>query len=143
MGTIMNTTTPLSFNSIDFETPDIKPTMPVPGLRLLCQHCQRPILISDHVYLDVANKRASWKGVDIGLTTGEYRILEFLVERSPHFCTYQELYDRLRGVAGFHVGDTNANVRSLVKRIRKKFLKLDPEFKCIANFISFGYRWVV
>jgi hypothetical protein len=95
MGTIMNTTTPLSFNSIDFETPDIKPTMPVPGLRLLCQHCQRPILISDHVYLDVANKRASWKGVDIGLTTG------------------------------------------------KKFLKLDPEFKCIANFISFGYRWVV
>ncbi len=34
-----------------------------------------------------------------------------------------------------------ANVRSFIKRIRKKFRDADPEFEEIDNYPGFGYRW--
>ena len=33
------------------------------------------------------------------------------------------------------------NVRSTMKRIRKKFLALDPAFAEIENFAAIGYAW--
>src|SRR5438874_715687 len=41
-----------------------------------------------------------------------------------------------RGAIGFLV-----NVRSAMKRIRKKFLALDPAFAEIENFAAVGYAW--
>jgi two-component system response regulator ChvI len=32
-------------------------------------------------------------------------------------------------------------VRSFIKRIRKKFREVDPEFDHIENYPGFGYRW--
>ena len=34
-----------------------------------------------------------------------------------------------------------ANVRSIIKRIRKKFLQCDETFAEIENFAGLGYRW--
>ena len=35
-----------------------------------------------------------------------------------------------------------ANVRTFIKRIRKKFRECDPEFDGIENYAGFGYRWI-
>ncbi|HEY1430871.1 MAG TPA: DNA-binding response regulator, partial [Stellaceae bacterium] len=34
-----------------------------------------------------------------------------------------------------------ANVRTFIKRIRKKFRDVDPGFDHIENYAGFGYRW--
>ena len=35
-----------------------------------------------------------------------------------------------------------ANVRTFIKRIRKKFRDVDGEFDHIHNYAGFGYRWL-
>ena len=43
--------------------------------------------------------------------------------------------------AGYGAEGFRANVRSFIKRIRKKFREVDPEFETIDNYPGFGYRW--
>ena len=44
-------------------------------------------------------------------------------------------------MAGFGADGYLVNVRSAMKRIRKKFLALDPAFAEIENFAAVGYAW--
>jgi len=94
--------------------------------------------------LRLENSCAFWDGVDLDLTIGEYKIVELLVSRPGHYCTYRDVYDRLRH-KGFIAGEGPrgywANVRSAMKRIRSKFRALDPAFAEIENYISVGYGW--
>jgi two-component system response regulator ChvI len=88
--------------------------------------------------------RASWDGVDVGLTHGEYNIVHLLVSNVGRFVTYRAIYDRMH-YEGFIAGNGGdgyrANVRSAVKRIRSKFRERDASFAEIENYNSFGYRW--
>ena len=88
--------------------------------------------------------RGFWNGVDLGLTIGEYNIIELLASRPGHFFTYRAIYDRLRH-EGFVAGDGErghwGNVRSAIKRLRNKFRGFDPAFDKIENYAAFGYRW--
>jgi two-component system response regulator ChvI len=47
--------------------------------------------------------------------------------------------------AGFVAGSDKhgyyTNVRSFLKRIRRKFLPVDPDFSEIENVPNVGYRW--
>ena len=94
--------------------------------------------------LKLHGARAFWNGVDLGLTIGEYKIVELLASRPGHFFTYRAIYDRLRH-EGFVAGDGPngywANVRSAIKRIRGKFRAFDPAFEEIQNYVGFGYGW--
>jgi two-component system response regulator ChvI len=45
-------------------------------------------------------------------------------------------------VAGYGAEGYRANVRTFIKRIRKKFRDVDPNFDGIGNYAGFGYRWV-
>ena len=88
--------------------------------------------------------RAFWKGRDIGLTTTEYKILVTLVSHTGQSQTYRRIYDiaHYAGfIAGSGEGGHKTNVRSLIKRIRRKFLTIDPNFSEIENLPSIGYRW--
>lgn len=88
--------------------------------------------------------RAAWKGVDLGLTYGEFNVTALLVTSTDRFVSYREIYDRMHYV-GFVAGSGDngyqANVRSTIKRIRKKFLRIDPDFDSILNLAGVGYRW--
>jgi two-component system response regulator ChvI len=88
--------------------------------------------------------RAEWKGVDLGLTYGEFNVAALLVSSADRFVSYREIYDRMHYV-GFVAGSGDngyqANVRSTIKRIRKKFLHIDPAFDGILNLAGVGYRW--
>jgi two-component system response regulator ChvI len=89
--------------------------------------------------LNAASHAATWRERPVELTFGEYRVVELLAT------SYREIYDALRGenfIAGEGPDGYRANVRALIKRIREKFLAVDPDFAAIANYPGFGYRWI-
>ncbi len=93
--------------------------------------------------LNPASHAATWQGRPVELTFGEYRVVELLAT-SGRDLSYREIYDALRGenfIAGEGPDGYRANVRALIKRIREKFLAVDPAFAAIANYPGFGYRW--
>ena len=88
--------------------------------------------------------RAYWKGVDVGLTLGEYKIVHLLASNAGRYVTYRAIYDRLHYegfVAGSGADGYRTNVRSALKRIRNRFRALDPTFDHIENYAGFGYCW--
>jgi two-component system response regulator ChvI len=89
--------------------------------------------------------RASWQGTTLDLTLTEFKIVALLASRTGEDVGYRELYDLVHGkdfVAGYGAEGYRANVRTFIKRIRKKFRDLDPEFDQIHNYAGFGYRWI-
>jgi DNA-binding response OmpR family regulator len=90
--------------------------------------------------------RAYWGGHDLKATTGEFRILAKLASKPGSYFSYRDIYDNLRGTLGFHAGEgengINGNVRSAIKRIRRKFIGIDTTLSMddvITNFVAFGY----
>ncbi|HZX87298.1 MAG TPA: hypothetical protein VFF19_27245, partial [Reyranella sp.] len=90
------------------------------------------------------NPRIQWRGQDVGLTLTEYKIISQLVANAGKPLTYRAIYDTMHYagfMAGFGSDGFLVNVRSAMKRIRKKFLALDPAFAEIENFAAVGYAW--
>jgi two-component system response regulator ChvI len=88
--------------------------------------------------------RTLWRQHDVGLTMTEYKIVALLASHKGEVMTYRAIYDtaHYQGfVAGSGEHGHNTNVRSLLKRIRKKFLAVDPDFAEIENEQGVGYRW--
>jgi two-component system response regulator ChvI len=88
--------------------------------------------------------RAYWKQVDVGLTVGEFKLVELLASNAGRYVTYRALYDRLHYegfVAGTGERGYRGNVRSCIRRIRAKFQERDPDFDEIHNYPKFGYGW--
>jgi two-component system response regulator ChvI len=88
--------------------------------------------------------RAQWCLQDVGLTLTEYKIVAFLASREGEPASYRAIYD-VAHYSGFVAGTGErgyqTNVRSLMKRIRGKFLSVDPGFSQIANWPHLGYSW--
>lgn len=98
----------------------------------------------DGLVLKPQVRRAFWNGVDVDLTVGEFKIVNLLVTNVGRRVTYREIYDVLhyRGfVAGCGESGYRANVRSAIKRIRRKFEECDPAFDRIQNYTACGYVW--
>jgi len=88
--------------------------------------------------------RAFWRGQVVALTLTEFRMVSRLAMKPGEDVSYRELYDLVHGkdfVAGYGADGFRTNVRTFIKRIRKKFRSLDDTFACIENYASFGYRW--
>ncbi len=123
-----------------------------------------PSLRLGQLMLRFDTNRASWAERAVDLTLTEFRILTLLAEKAGQDVGYREIYDLvhlLAEKAGQDVGyreiydlvhgknfiaghgseGYRANVRTFIKRIRKKFRDVDPGFDHIENYASFGYRW--
>lgn len=90
------------------------------------------------------NPVIQWRGADVGLTLTEYKVISLLITNAGKPLTYRAIYDTMHYagfMAGFGTDGYLVNVRSAMKRIRKKFLKLDPAFAEIENFAAVGYAW--
>ena len=89
-------------------------------------------------------RRAYWKTARVELSLSEFAIVHYLAARAGSEARYRELYDAVRG-AGFMAGHGaegyRGNVRTFIKRIRKKFREIDEDFDQIENYPGFGYRW--
>ena len=106
------------------------------------QHDAR--LVAGQLVLRTAVSRAYWKGIDVGLTVGEYNVIHLLASNQGRYATYRSLYDKVHYegfVAGPGVHGYRSNVRTFIKRIRRKFLTVDPTFDEIKNYANFGYCW--
>jgi two-component system response regulator ChvI len=94
--------------------------------------------------LRFGTNRAFWAGKAVDLTLSEFRVVALLVTKAQDI-GYREIYDAVRG-KGFVSGDGEegyrANVRAIIKRIRKKFRDIDEKFSQIDNYAGFGYRWI-
>lgn len=88
--------------------------------------------------------RASWDDKVLDLTLTEFKIVALLAMRTGEDVSYRELYDLVHGkdfIAGYGADGYRANVRTFIKRIRKKFRDVDASFDHIENYAGFGYRW--
>ena len=104
---------------------------------------EKPIVCGKLV-LSPSASRAYWKEFDVGLTVSEYDIVHFLVSNVGNYETYRAIYD-VQYYEGFVAGKGNqghrTNVRSSIKRIRRKFCEVDLTFAEIQNSQAQGYRW--
>jgi len=105
---------------------------------------EQEVLRRGRLELRFDTNRAQWRGHLVDLTLTEFRIVALLAERAGQDVGYREIYDLVHGkdfVAGHGAEGYRANVRTFIKRIRKKFRDGDPEFDHIENYAGFGYRW--
>jgi two-component system response regulator ChvI len=103
-----------------------------------------PVLRLGQLMLCFDTNRAWWAEQAVDLTRTEFRILTLLAEKAGQDVGYREIYDLVRGkdfIAGYGTQGYRANVRTFIKRIRKKFRDVDPRFDQLENYASFGYRW--
>lgn len=95
--------------------------------------------------LHAQSNRALWDGKRVNLTLAEFKIVRYLASEMGRDVPHREIYDIVRG-PGFLAGDGEngyrSNVRTFIKRIRRKFTEVDPTFDRIATYSGFGYRWV-
>jgi two-component system, OmpR family, response regulator ChvI len=85
-----------------------------------------------------------WAGTLIDLTVTGFKIIALLVLRIGEDVSYREIYDLVHGrnfAAGYGDEGYRANVRTFIKRIRRKLLDVDPESKRIHNDPGFRYHY--
>ena len=85
--------------------------------------------------LDAQRMVATWQGKPLGLTVTEFWMVHSLARHPGHV----KDRDQLMRDAEMVVDD--GTITSHVKRIRKKFLAIDPGFGGIETVYGMGYRW--
>ena len=88
--------------------------------------------------------RAVWKGRQVDLTLTEFKIVRHLATHAGDDVRYRGIYDLVHGegfVSGYGDEGYRMNVRTFIKRVRKKFRAIDDDFSAIENYPGFGYRW--
>jgi two-component system OmpR family response regulator len=81
--------------------------------------------------------RASWRGQPVELTVTELWILHALVRHPGHVKSREQLMEAADTYVDL------ATITSHIKRIRRKFQRLDPAFDAIEAVYGAGYRWIV
>ena len=85
--------------------------------------------------LESERMRISWNGEEVPLTVTEFWMVHTLIRFPGHV----KNRDQLMREAELVVDD--ATITSHIKRIRKKFLAIDPNFDEIETMHGAGYRW--
>ena len=88
--------------------------------------------------LDLRRYTARWNGAVVQLTVTEFMVLHALARRPGHVKTRDQL------MTEGYPHDTFVSDRTIdshIKRIRKKFLALDPRFEAIETVYGLGYRY--
>ena len=88
--------------------------------------------------LDPARHRCLWKGDPVTLTVTEFLILKALALRPGHVKSRDQLLDAAYD-ENIYVDDRT--IDSHIKRVRKKFRMVDPEFSHIETLYGVGYRY--
>ncbi|MEM6781184.1 MAG: response regulator transcription factor [Pseudomonadota bacterium] len=88
--------------------------------------------------LDDARHLCTWKGQPVNLTVTEYLLVKALAQRPGHVKNRDQLIDLAYG-ENIYVDDRT--IDSHIKRVRKKFKKLDDSFDQIETLYGVGYRY--
>lgn len=95
-------------------------------------------IIRGSLSLDPARHWCSWKGKSVTLTVTEFLILQTLAQRPGHVKNRDQLMDTAYD-QNIYVDDRT--IDSHIKRLRKKFKAVDPDFESIETLYGVGYRY--
>lgn len=95
-------------------------------------------LVRGRLEMDPARHRVSWAGHDVVLTVTEFMILEALAQRPGFVKSRDQLMDAAYQ-DDVYVDDRT--IDSHIKRLRRKFRQVDPEFGSIETLYGVGYRF--
>lgn len=93
------------------------------------------VLHRGRLALDAQRMAVTWSDRPVGLTVTEFWMVHSLARHPGHV----KDRDQLMRDAQMVVDD--GTITSHVKRIRKKFLAVDPDFDAIETVYGMGYRW--
>ncbi len=88
--------------------------------------------------------RVYWNGRRVDLSVTEFRVVSRLAASPGVDFSHRDIYDVMKGegiVSGRGEDGYRGNVRAAIKRIRRKFVRVDPGFSAIRSYHGFGYRW--
>lgn len=91
---------------------------------------------SGDLKINTKSMQCFWKDKEINLTPTEFSILAAMVETDEAVSVDALIKATQQGV----VEDNTINTHIL--HIRKKFKKIDADFKCIKTRYGFGYQWL-
>ena len=95
-------------------------------------------LIRGRLSMDPARHRTTWDDAPVTLTVTEFLILETLAQRPGIVKTRNQLMDAAYQ-DDIYVDDRT--IDSHIKRLRRKFRQVDPEFDAIETLYGAGYRF--
>jgi DNA-binding response OmpR family regulator len=99
---------------------------------------EEELLTIGDLVLDLRRYQAQWRAARVPLTVTEFMMLHALVRRPGHVKTRQQLMEQ------GYPHDTYVSDRTIdshIKRIRKKFAAIDPDFDRIETVYGLGYRY--
>ncbi len=97
-----------------------------------------PSILRGDLVLDPARHACGWKGQMVDLTVTEFLLLKSLAMRPGHVKNRDQLID---AAYGEHIYVDDRTIDSHIKRLRKKFRDVDPEFGQIETLYGVGYRY--
>jgi two-component system response regulator ChvI len=99
---------------------------------------EMPLLERGRLIMDPARHKVRWDGKDVSLTVTEFLILEALAQRPGVVKNRNQLLDMA------YSDDTYVDDRTIdshIKRIRRKFRAVAPDFDGIETLYGVGYRF--
>lgn len=99
---------------------------------------QNEMISYGDLLLDDSRHLCSWKARPVNLTVTEYLLVKSLAIRPGHVRSRDQLIDMAYG-ENIYVDDRT--VDSHIKRVRKKFKKVDEDFDKIETLYGVGYRY--
>ncbi|MDT8264691.1 response regulator transcription factor, partial [Roseomonas sp. DSM 102946] len=96
------------------------------------------VLSRGDLVLDETKHTCLWKGQQVQLTVTEFLLVKALATRPGMVKNRDQLIDAAYG-ENIYVDDRT--IDSHVKRVRKKFRVVDPEFSQIETLYGIGYRY--
>ncbi|HTM96506.1 MAG TPA: response regulator transcription factor [Croceibacterium sp.] len=98
-----------------------------------------PVIERGRLQMDPARHRVEWDGKGVSLTVTEFLILEALAQRPGVIKSRNQLMDAAYPDDVF-VDDRT--VDSHIKRLRRKFRAVDPQFAAIETLYGAGYSFI-
>jgi two-component system OmpR family response regulator len=96
---------------------------------------QENVLERGELRMDMDRLHITWKGEAVDLTVTEIWFVHAMANHLGHVRTR----DQLMEAANILVDASSISTH--IKRIRRKFSNVDPEFDAIETIYSMGYRW--
>ena len=96
------------------------------------------VTVRGELMLDPQRHLCKWRGKEVNLTVTEFLILQALASRPGHVKSRDQLMDAAYG-ENIYVDDRT--IDSHIKRLRKKFKHVEPEFEQIETLYGIGYRY--
>jgi len=96
------------------------------------------MLVRGRLEMDPARHKVRWGSEEVVLTVTEFMILEALAQRPGFVKSRDQLMDAAYQ-DDVYVDDRT--IDSHIKRLRRKFRQVDPQFKAIETLYGVGYRF--